>query len=98
MTSWPSSRAVLKDQLERAAISVVLNLAEGAGKITPKDRRKYFAIARGSIQEVAGCIEIAYALGQLSPSEYGSYQSRCLSIVKMISRLISVQGVPVSYS
>lgn len=39
----------LRDQLLRASSSVVLNIAEGSGKITPKDRRKFFAIALGSL-------------------------------------------------
>ena len=91
MTSWPSARAVLKDQLERASTSVILNLAEGAGKLTPKDRRKFFSIARGSIQEVAACLDIAYALGSIESVEYARHQATCLSIVKMVSRLIEVQ-------
>jgi four helix bundle protein len=40
--------AHLKDQLLRAASSVALNLTEGYGKPTPKDRRKFFDIAFGS--------------------------------------------------
>jgi four helix bundle protein len=91
MPNWPG-RAPLKDQAERAAISAILNLAEGAGKLTPKDRRKYFAISRGSIQEFSACIDIAHALGLVSQSEYNHFQNELLSMVKMVSRLITVQG------
>ncbi len=42
----------LKDQLERAASSVVLNLAEGSAKPTQRDRAKFYATAFGSIREV----------------------------------------------
>ena len=42
----------LQDQVLRASSSVVLNLAEGYGKKTTKDRQKYFSIAKGSIREV----------------------------------------------
>ena len=41
----------LKDQLARASQSIVLNLAEGRGKITVKDQRKFFSIAMGSLRE-----------------------------------------------
>ena len=91
MPNWPG-RAQLKDQAERAAISAVLNLAEGAGKITPKDRRKYFAISRGSIQEFSACIDVAHSLGLVNQAQYNHFQGELLSMVKMVSRLITVQG------
>jgi four helix bundle protein len=91
MPNWPG-RAQLKDQAERAAISAILNLAEGCGKPTPKDRRKFFAISRGSIQEFSACIDIARALGLISQPHYNHFQSELLSMVKMVSRLITVQG------
>jgi len=41
----------LKDQLNRSSSSVSLNLAEGYGKSTFKDQRKFFYIAMGSLRE-----------------------------------------------
>lgn len=41
----------LRDQLNRSSSSVVLNIAEGSGKITFKDKRKFYAIALGSLRE-----------------------------------------------
>ena len=49
------------DQLNRAAESIVLNIAEGNGKFTPKDRCKYFDISRGSAMECAGCLDVLSA-------------------------------------
>ena len=49
----------LRDQLLRASSSVVLNIAEGSGKITPKDRRKFFAIALGSLRESCAALEVS---------------------------------------
>lgn len=54
----------LQSQLTRASSSVALNLAEGNGRITPKDRRRFFNIAYASAQEVKSislledCIEV----------------------------------------
>ena len=40
-----------KDQLKRASRSIALNLAEGRGRATRKDQRKFFHIALGSLRE-----------------------------------------------
>ncbi len=53
----------LKGQLQRAASSVALNLAEGWGRATPADRRRFFQIAFGSHREVQAII-------QLEPDEF----------------------------
>ncbi|MBP9673927.1 MAG: four helix bundle protein [Bacteriovoracaceae bacterium] len=50
----------LKDQLLRASSSVVLNLAEGSGKETRKDKRKFFVIAFGSLREVSAILDLLY--------------------------------------
>ncbi|OYZ23629.1 MAG: hypothetical protein B7Y39_04010 [Bdellovibrio sp. 28-41-41] len=41
----------LKDQLLRASSSVALNLAEGSGKHTPEDQRRFYSISFGSLRE-----------------------------------------------
>jgi four helix bundle protein len=48
----------LKDQLMRASSSIALNLAESTGKITQKDKIKYFSIAFGSLRESQAILEI----------------------------------------
>ena len=48
----------LLDQAKRASISVVLNLSEGSGKVTPKGRRHFYSIALGSLREVQACCDL----------------------------------------
>jgi len=48
----------MRDQLLRAAQSVVLNLSEGSAKPTSRDKRKFFAIAFGSIREVQAVFDL----------------------------------------
>jgi four helix bundle protein len=54
----PSSRKHLRDQLVRAADSVVLNIAEGAGREPGDSRRYHFRIAGGSAAEVAAIVDL----------------------------------------
>src|SRR5262245_48971370 len=48
--------AELRDQLDRASMSIVLNIAEGAGRRSTPDRGRFFAIARGSATECAAIL------------------------------------------
>jgi four helix bundle protein len=47
----------IRDQFERASLSVVLNLAEGSGKVG-RDRKNYFRIAMGSLRETQPCLDV----------------------------------------
>jgi four helix bundle protein len=48
----------LRDQLGRAASSVALNLAEGSGKSSPKDRKRFYEIALGSVRECEAIMDL----------------------------------------
>lgn len=48
---FPRGYAFLIDQLNRAALSIAANIAEGNGRFTKVDRKHFFIVARGSIQE-----------------------------------------------
>ena len=48
----------LKDQMRRAASSVALNLAEGAGRFGQKDQRKFFTIAMASLRECQAVLDL----------------------------------------
>jgi len=50
-----------RDHLERAGDSVALNIAEGNGKFSQKDRARFFQIAHGSALECAGCLDLLVA-------------------------------------
>ena len=51
-------KAHLKDQLERAALSIALNLAEGAAKPTRADQARFFAMSYGSARECQALLRI----------------------------------------
>jgi four helix bundle protein len=57
----PRGDFFLADQLSRASLSIAANIAEGNGRFTRADRRNFFGIARGSVQECVPLLELARA-------------------------------------
>ena len=52
--------ADLRDQALRAARSACLNIAEANGRVSPADRKRVFAIARGEASEAAAAVHVAF--------------------------------------
>jgi len=48
----------LKNQFQRATLSIVLNIAEGSAKPTAKDRKRFYAISLGSLRETQAILEL----------------------------------------
>ncbi len=77
--------AVVRDQAHRAAVSVALNLAEGAGRVG-KTRLQHFSFARGSVVELVAAFEIAEALGENVAVE--EVRERGAAVSRMLSGLL----------
>jgi len=56
---FPRGFYFLADQLNRASLSISTNIAEGNGRFTKPDRKHFFGIARGSVQECVPLLELA---------------------------------------
>jgi four helix bundle protein len=78
----------IKDQLDRASISIPLNIAEGNGKYTPKDRCRFFDVARGSALECAAGLDILVAKAKLSHEQIRPGKESLQRIVRMLMGLI----------
>jgi four helix bundle protein len=52
-----------RDQLDRASISTVLNIAEGCGRRSPADKGRFYAMARGRATECAAIVDMLGARG-----------------------------------
>ena len=76
-----------KDQILRASQSIPLNIAEGNGKSTPADRRRFFEIARGSALECAAIQDVLEVLEVLTPEENAAKKNDLDRIAAMLSKL-----------
>ena len=78
----------VKDQLDRASTSIPLNIAEGNGKYAPKDRCRFFDIARGSAFECAAGLDVLVAKAKLTPDQIRPGKEKLQRIVRMLMGLI----------
>ena len=78
-----------KDQLRRASLSIVLNIAEGSGRFTKPDKRNFYVIARGSVFETVAILEIFYELGYIEKSTYQTFYNQAEELSKMLYALIN---------
>jgi four helix bundle protein len=78
----------VKDQLDRASNSIPLNIAEGNGKYTLKDRCRFFDIAHGSALECAAGLDILVAKAKLTSHQISPGKERLQKIVRMLMGLI----------
>lgn len=78
----------IRDQLDRASNSIVLNIAEGNGKYSKKVRCRYFDISFGSSLESAGCLDILSISKMISSDELHTGKSMLKEIVSMLVGLI----------
>ncbi len=83
-----------RDQWLRAAQSVPLNIAEGNGKRSLKDRNRFLDIARGSALECAAIQDILAATAGIDDESHGKLKQLLKRIVSMLTRLIARCDLP----
>jgi len=81
-----------RDHLERAGDSVALNIAEGNGKFSQKDRVRFFQIAHGSALESAACLDLLVARRCCSANAITRGKSILEEIVKMLFAMLDQLG------
>jgi len=78
----------ITSQLQRAAVSVPTNIAEGHGKSSKADFKRFLSISKGSLQEVNTLLQIAVRMNYLPQDEYGRIREQILSLVRQITSLM----------
>ncbi len=83
----PPPYAALADQVRRASLSVVLNIAEGSGKTSGPDQRRFYAMARGSAMECGAIVDACMSLNLVDPSAAKDGDDILSGVVQMLSKM-----------
>jgi four helix bundle protein len=76
------------DQLRRASLSIMLNIAEGSSRFSNRDRKNFMVIARGSAFESASILEYLFEISAIKEEEYKNHISNLEEISRMLFGLI----------
>lgn len=82
----------LRNQLRRAAISTMSNIAEGHERSTPKEFAHFLRIAKGSIGEVRAQLYIAEDIGYLNPESAKALREQAAAISRQLAGLMQRQA------
>ena len=88
----PRGRAYLADQLQRAATSVPLNVAEGAGEFSRKDKARFYRMALRSATECAALLDVCRKVKLSDEATLGAGRDLLLRIVSMLTKMAKLLG------
>lgn len=78
----------LVQQMNRAAVSVPSNIAEGTSRKSNKDKAHFINIAYGSLMELVCQMEIALELGYIEQSEYDEFVRKTKNLAVKMSNFV----------
>jgi len=83
----PRGRGYLSDQLQRAALSISLNIAEGAGEYSIDEKARFYRMAKRSATECAGILDVCQRLQLLDEKRYVIGRELLIRIVSMLIKM-----------
>lgn len=83
----PRGRGYLSDQLQRAALSIPLNIAEGAGEYAIDEKMRFYRMAKRSGTECAGILEVCRKLQLLDEQRYAKGRELLIRIVSILTKM-----------
>jgi len=88
-SDFPIKYSRIRDQLIGASTSIPLNIAEGSGRKSVKERTNFYNISRSSIFECVPLFEICKNLGLISSDDSTVLNQEAVELSKMISKFIA---------
>ena len=92
MKSNSSLDPYLHDQWKRASLSILLNLAEGTGRMSDQDKKHFFTIARGSVYESVAILSLLKDMQSISEKDYEDLYNGYESCSKMLLAMYRSYG------
>ncbi len=80
----PNGRGALADQLNRASVSIPLNIAEGAGEFAGREKARFYRIARRSATECAAILDVAARLDLVGQAQIDAAKEQLRAIVAIL--------------
>ncbi|MCD6410431.1 four helix bundle protein [bacterium] len=87
-STFPVKFSRIRDQLIGAAISIPLNIAEGSGRRSSKEKVNFYKISRTSLFECIPILELCLKLKLLDQKRYRYFRKEDIELSKMINGLI----------
>ena len=85
----------LKDQIRRASVSILSNIAEGFERGGDKEFSQFLGIAKGSCGEVRAQLYVALDQGYLSQESFDSLSKKAVEVSELLSGFIRyLKGSP----
>lgn len=84
----PSRNYAFKDQIQRASVSIMNNIAEGFERRGDKELKKFLFIAKGSCGEVRSMIDLALNLKIITQADFDSCYQLSVEVSRLLSGLI----------
>jgi four helix bundle protein len=95
--NFPKSEAYsLVDQIRRAGVSIVSNIAEGFSRESYREKIQFYAISRGSVTEIQSQLLISRDLSYLPRNEFNSLSEKSVIVHKLLSGLIKSSKLKVT--
>jgi four helix bundle protein len=86
--SFSRGYGFIASQLNRAVLSISTNIAEGNGRFSKPDRKRFFGMSRESVQECVSLLELSKRRNLILPEEHQLLKVRLEEISRMLSGLI----------
>ena len=81
---YPKEFDYLRNQIRRATLSIILNIAEGSAKSSDKDFNRYLGNSLGSVNEVVAGCEVALKENIVSHKDFKSIEKESLNIINQL--------------
>ena len=76
------------DQLRRASFSIMLNIAEGTGRQTQPDKKRFYTMSRGSVFECVAIMDYLKDIEEINQDEFDIYYAKLDELSRMLYSLI----------